>query len=71
VVEIGETITLALKEVDYSSHPPTIMGTINRLVVFVTEAPHHLSQYDTIKAKVVDYGGKENSAEAVFLGCTD
>ena len=71
MVEIGETITLALKEVDYSSHPPTIMGTINRLVVFVTEAPHHLSQYDTIKAKVVDYGGKENSAEAVFLGCTD
>jgi hypothetical protein len=67
VVGLGETIRLVLKEVDYSSHPPTVMGTKNRLVVFVTDVPRHLSPFDTILTKVVDYGGKGNSAEAVFI----
>jgi hypothetical protein len=68
VVELGDEITLTLKQVDYSSHPPTIMGTKNRLVIFVIDAPQDLSQYDTIRATVVDYGGKNNSAEAAFSG---
>jgi hypothetical protein len=68
VVELGEEITLTLKQVDYSSRPPTIMGTKNRLVIFVIDAPQDLSKYDTIRAKVVDYGGKNNSAEAAFSG---
>lgn len=68
VVELGEEITLTIKQVDYSSRPPTIMGTKNRLVVFVIDAPQDLSEYDTIKATVVDYGGKNNSAEAAFSG---
>lgn len=68
VVELGEEITLTLKQVDYSSRPPTIMGTKNRLVIFVIDAPQDLSQYDTIRVTVVDYGGKNNSAEAAFSG---
>lgn len=68
VVELGEEITLTLKQVDYSSRPPTIMGTKNRLVIFVIDAPQDLSQYDTIRATVIDYGGKNNSAEAAFSG---
>ena len=71
VVELGGEIKLTLKQVDYSSHPPTIMGTKNRLVVFVIDAPQDLSEYDTIKATVVDYGGKNNSAEAAFSGYVD
>lgn len=71
VVELGEEISLVLKEADYSSRPPTIMGTKNRLVVFVTDTPQDLSQHDSIRAKVIDYGGKNNSAEAVFVGYND
>jgi hypothetical protein len=71
VVELGEEIKLTIKQVDYSSRPPTIMGTKNRLVVFVIDAPQDLSEYETIKAKVVDYGGKNNSAEAAFSGYVD
>lgn len=71
VVELGETIRLVLKEVDHHSDPPTVMGTKNRLVVFVTDVPRHVSPYDTIRAKVVDYGGKGNSAEAVFVDYDD
>jgi hypothetical protein len=66
VVELGEEIKLVLKEADYSSKPPTIMGTKNTLRVFITEAPQDLSKYDTIRATVVDFGGKNNSAEAAF-----
>lgn len=66
VVELGEEIKLTIKEVDYTSRPPTVMGTKNRLVVFVIDAPQDLSEYETIEATVVDYGGKNNSAEAVF-----
>jgi hypothetical protein len=68
VVEIGETITLALKEVDFSSQPPTVMGTKNKLVVFVEDAPRHVRELDVIRAKIVDFGGRNNSAEAVFVG---
>jgi|GEM_PF-2616075 len=71
VVELGEEITLTLKQVDYSSRPPTIMGTKNRLVIFVIDAPQDLSEYETIRATVVDYGGKNNSAEAAFAGYID
>ena len=71
VVELGEEIRLTIKQVDYGSHPPTIMGTKNRLVVFVIDAPQDLSEYETIQAKVVDYGGKNNSAEAAFSGYVD
>lgn len=67
VVTHGEEVTLTLKEVDYSSRPPTIMGTKNSLVVFVIDAPQDLSKYDTIHAKIVDFGGKNNSAEAAFI----
>jgi hypothetical protein len=68
VVELGEEIRLTLKQVDYSSGQSTIMGTKNRLVIFVIDAPQDLSEYETIKAKVIDYGGKGNSAEAAFVG---
>lgn len=68
VVELGDEITLTLKQVDHSSRPPTIMGTKNRLVIFVIDAPQDLAQYDTIRATVVDYGGENNSAEAAFSG---
>jgi hypothetical protein len=71
VVELGEEITLTLKEVDYSSRPPTIMGTKTSLKVFVTEAPQDLSKYDTIRATVVDYGGMNTSAEAAFSDYMD
>ena len=71
IVDIGETITLVLKEVDFTKHPPTVMGTKNQLVIFVSDAPRHVSEYDVIRAKVVDFGGKGNSAEAVFLGYAD
>jgi hypothetical protein len=66
VVELGERISLVLKEVDYTP-PATIMGTKNSLVVFVTEAPQDLSKHDTVRVKIIDYGGKNNSAEAVFV----
>lgn len=68
VVEIGETITLALKEVNFRSQPPTVMGTKNKLVVFVEDAPQDVRELDVIRAKVVDFGGRNNSAEAVFVG---
>lgn len=71
VVELGEEITLVLKEVDHSSHPPTVMGTKEKLVIFVTKAPQDLSEHDVIRAKVIDFGGKRNSAEAVFLDYHD
>jgi len=71
VVELGEEITLVLNEVDYSSHPPTVMGTKEKLVIFVTEAPQDLSEHDIIRAKVIDFGGKRTSAEAVFLNYHD
>jgi hypothetical protein len=71
VVEIGETVTLVLKEVDFRSHSPTVMGTKNKLVIFVTDAPQDLAELDTIRAKVVDYGGGNNSAEAVFIDYVD
>lgn len=71
VVELGEEISLTLKEVDYGSRPPTIMGTKNRLKVFVIDAPQDLSKYDTIRATVVDFGGKNNSAEAAFSTYVD
>jgi len=67
VVELGETISLVIKEADFQDRPPTVMGIKNKLVIFVTEAPCHVSKFDTIRAKVVDFGGKNNSAEAVFL----
>lgn len=44
------------------------MGTKNKLVIFVTDAPRHISKFDTIRAKITDFGGKDNSAEAAFLG---
>jgi hypothetical protein len=47
------------------------MGTKNSLKVFVTDAPQDLSKYDTIRATVVDYGGKNNSAEAAFSDYVD
>jgi phosphatidate phosphatase PAH1 len=71
VVELGEEINLTLKEVDYGSRPPTIIGTKNRLKVFVIDAPQDLSKYDTIRATVVDFGGKSNSAEAAFSTYVD
>lgn len=68
VVALGEEITLVLKEADYSRRPPTIMGTKEKLVIFVVDAPQDLERFDTIRAKVIDYGGKRNCAEAAFLG---
>ncbi|SDE86875.1 hypothetical protein [Halorientalis regularis] len=67
VVELGEEILLVLKEVDYSSPPATIMGTKNSLKIFVNQAPQDLEKYDTIRVKIVDYGGKNRSAQAVFV----
>ncbi|SFR84978.1 hypothetical protein SAMN05216559_0011 [Halomicrobium zhouii] len=66
-VEIGEVVPLVLEEADYSSDPPTIMGSRNALKVFVEDVPRGLSERDTICVKVTDYGGKRTSAEAVFL----
>ncbi|MBB6644884.1 hypothetical protein [Halobellus ruber] len=71
VVELGEEITLILKEVDYSSRPPTVMGTKNSLKVFVTDAPQDLSKYDAIRVKVTDYGGTKTTAEAAFSDYVD
>lgn len=71
VVELGETISLVIKEADFTSHPPTVMGTKNKLVIFVIDAPQHVSKFDTIRAKVVDFGGKNNSAESVFVDYND
>lgn len=68
VVKLGEEISLVLREVDYSSHPPTIMGRKNSLVIFVEETPQDLSKHQTVQVKVVDYGGQNTSAEAVFVG---
>ncbi|MFC6975893.1 hypothetical protein ACFQL1_16290 [Halomicroarcula sp. GCM10025709] len=70
VVELGEQITLVLKEVDYSSRPPTIMGTKEKLVIFVTEAPQDLSENDSIRAKVVDFGGDEPAQKPSSLATT-
>jgi len=66
-VEIGEVVPLVLEEADYSSDPPTIMGSRNALKVFVEDVPRGLSERDTVCVKVTDYGGKRTSAEAVFL----
>lgn len=71
VVALGEEYTLVLQEADYSSHPPTIMGTKQGLVVFVNDAPQDLSKHDTIRVKVVDYGGQKTSAQADFVGYTE
>lgn len=73
-VEIGEVVPLVLEEADYSSDPPTVMGSRNALKVFVEDVPRGLSERDTICVKVTDYGGKRTSAEAVFLSrgrCSD
>lgn len=67
IVELGEEIELVLQEVDYSYTDPTIMGRKNKLVIFVEDAPQGLSKHDKIRAKVVDYGGNNNCAHAVFL----
>lgn len=66
-VQIGEVVPLVLEEADYSSHPPTVMGSRNALKVFVEDVPEDLSRRDTVCVKVTDYGGKRTSAEAVFL----
>lgn len=71
VVSLGEEITLVLKEVDYAGYPPTIMGTKNKLVIFVVDAPQDLSKHDVIRAKVIDFGGNNNSAEAAFVSYAD
>lgn len=68
VVDLGEEIKLVVKEADYRYTEPTIRGTKNTLVIFVKDAPQGLSEHDVIRAKVVDYGGNNNSAEAVFTG---
>jgi hypothetical protein len=69
VVELGEVTSLIIKEADYTSNPPTIMGTKNKLVVWVKDAPKNLSKHDKIQVKIVDYGGKNNSAESTFISC--
>lgn len=71
VVELGETISLVVTEADFTSGSPTVLGTKNSLVIFVTDPPRHLSKYDTIRAKIVDFGGNDNSAIAAFLGYAD
>lgn len=68
VVELGEEIKLVVQEADYKYTEPTIMGTKNKLVVFVKDAPQGITEHDVIRAKVIDYGGNNNSAEAVFTG---
>lgn len=70
-VEIGEIVPLVLEEADYSSDPPTVMGSRNALKVFVDDVPAGLAVRDTICVKVTDYGGTQTSAEAVFLSRGD
>ena len=70
-VAIGEVVPLVLEEADYSSSPPTVMGSRHALKVFVEDVPGGLSRRDTICVKVTDYGGKRTSAEAVFLARGD
>ena len=71
VVKLGEEIELVLQEVDYKYANPTIMGTKNKLVIFVDEAPQGLDRFDKIRAKVVDYGGNNTCAHAIFTGYVD
>ena len=68
VVELGEEVTLVLQEADFSTHPATVRGSKQGLVVFVQNPLQDLTTHDTIRVKIVDFGGKRNSAQAEFIG---
>ncbi|QLD86360.1 hypothetical protein HWV23_11700 [Natronomonas halophila] len=71
--EKGETYELVVKETQYDRSPPEVRGTINGLQTFVREVPapgssDALSEGETVRVRVVDYGTEGTTAQAHFIG---
>ncbi|MFT4884630.1 MAG: putative RNA-binding protein with TRAM domain [Natronomonas sp.] len=71
--EKGETYELVVKETQYDRSPPEVRGTINGLQTFVREVPDPgssdaLSEGETVRVRVVDYGTEGTTAQAQFVG---
>ncbi|MEF8915390.1 hypothetical protein [Natronomonas sp.] len=71
--EKGETYELVVQETQYDRSPAEVRGTINGLQTFVREVPDPggsdaLSEGETIRVRVVDYGTEGTTAQAHFVG---
>lgn len=71
--EKGETYELVVQETQYDRSPAEVRGTINGLQTFVREVPNPgssdaLSEGETIRVRVVDYGTEGTTAQAHFVG---
>jgi cell division septation protein DedD len=69
----GETYELVVKETQYDRDPPEVRGTINGLQTFVREIPDPagsdaLTDGETIRVQITDYGTEGTTAQARFLG---
>lgn len=70
--EKGETYELVVQETQYDRTPPEVRGTINGLQTFVGDIPDPsgrgaLTEGETVRVQVVDYGAERTSAQARFL----
>jgi predicted RNA-binding protein with TRAM domain len=69
----GETYELVVQETQYDRSPAEVRGTINGLQTFVREVPDPgssdaLSEGETIRVRVMDYGTEGTTAQAHFVG---
>lgn len=69
----GETYELVVQETQYDRSPPEVRGTINGLQTFVREVPDPggadaLTEGETVRVRVMDYGTEGTTAQADFVG---
>lgn len=70
--EKGETYDIVVQETQYDRSPPEVRGTINGLQTFVREVPDPsgasaLTEGDTVRVRVMDYGTEGTTAQADFI----
>ncbi|WP_336134759.1 hypothetical protein [Natronomonas amylolytica] len=70
--EKGETYEIVVQETQYDRSPPEVRGTINGLQTFVREVPDPdgssaLTEGDTVRVRVMDYGTEGTTAQADFI----
>lgn len=67
-VEIGETVTVGVKELKQHHTGADVAVTKQEgFVIFVENCPENLEVGDRIDAKITSFGTNETSAEAVFV----
>jgi predicted RNA-binding protein with TRAM domain len=69
----GETYELVVQETQYDRSPAEVRGTINGLQTFVRDVPEPgsrdaLTEGETVRVRVMDYGTEGTTAQAQFVG---